>query len=175
MTWIYKGNSFTDEHIPDNAIGFVYAMSAIINGKSVIYIGKKNFYASTKTKLSKKAMPTDKRLKKYKRVIKTAYQNYYSSNEVLKQAHKDGVRIKREILKICFSNPSELNIDLSLIDEIEKLTYPLLDDIEDWYNDEGGYGSVNINVNNFEYEIENHIQYTSYEDYNHSGNLTDLD
>ncbi len=103
MTWIYKGNSFTDEHIPDNAIGFVYAMSAIINGKSVIYIGKKNFYASTKTKLSKKAMPTDKRLKKYKRVIKTAYQNYYSSNEVLKQAHKDGVRIKREILKICFS------------------------------------------------------------------------
>jgi hypothetical protein len=103
MSWIYKGQEYKDEYIPANAVGFVYTMSAIINGKSVIYIGKKNFYASTKTKLSKKAMPTDKRLKKYKRVIKTAYQNYYSSNEVLKQAHKDGVRIKREILKICYS------------------------------------------------------------------------
>lgn len=103
MSWIFKGNLFTDEHIPNNAIGFIYSMSAIINGKSVIYIGKKNFYANTKQKLSKKAMPKDKRLKKYKRVTKTAYQNYYSSNEVLKQAHKDGVKIKREILKICFS------------------------------------------------------------------------
>ena len=103
MSWIYKGNLFTDEHIPDGAVGFVYAMSAIIAGKSVIYIGKKNFYANTKKKLSKKAMPTDKRLKKYKRVSKAAYQNYYSSNDTLKQAHKDGVRIKREILKICFS------------------------------------------------------------------------
>jgi hypothetical protein len=46
-------------------------------------------------------MPTDKRLKTYKRVRKTIYQRYYSSNEVLKQAHKDGVLIKRDILRIC--------------------------------------------------------------------------
>lgn len=72
-------------------------------------------------------------------------------------------------------NPSELDIDQELINEIEELTNPLLENIEDWYNDEGGYGSVTINVNNFEYEIENHIKYSNYEDYNHSGNLTDLD
>lgn len=103
MSWIYRGHVFTDEHIPEGAIGFVYNMSVIINGQAHAYIGKKNFYANTKTKLSKKAMPTDKRLKKYKRVMKSAYQNYYSSNDILKQAHKDGVLIKREILKICFS------------------------------------------------------------------------
>jgi hypothetical protein len=103
MSWIYRGQEYKDEYIPANAVGFVYQMSAIISGKSVSYIGKKNFYANTKTKLSKKAMPTDKRLKKYKRVVKTAYQNYYSSNDILKQAHKDGVLIKREILKICYS------------------------------------------------------------------------
>jgi hypothetical protein len=101
MSWIYKGKIFTEDMIPENAIGFIYNMTAIIDGKSISYIGKKNFYADIKTKLSKKAMPTDKRLKTYKRVRKATYQNYYSSNEVLKKAHKDNVKIKRDILMIC--------------------------------------------------------------------------
>jgi hypothetical protein len=103
MSWIYKGKVFTEDMIPENAVGFIYEMTAIIDGKSVSYIGKKNFYADVKTKLSKKDMPTDKRLKTYKRVRKTIYQRYYSSNEILKQAHKDGVLIKRDILRICHS------------------------------------------------------------------------
>jgi hypothetical protein len=103
MSWIYKGKVFTEDMIPENAVGFIYEMTAIIDGKSVSYIGKKNFYADVKTKLGKKDMPTDKRLKTYKRVRKTIYQRYYSSNEVLKKAHKDGVLIKRDILRICHS------------------------------------------------------------------------
>lgn len=103
MSWLYRGVLFTDEHIPEGAVGFVYEMTTIINGHGYSYIGKKNFYSNTKTKLSKKAMPTDKRLKKHKIVTKSAYQNYYSSNDTLKQAAKDGVIIKREILKICYS------------------------------------------------------------------------
>lgn len=103
MSWSYKGVLFTDEHIPEGAIGFVYQMSAIINGKSVSYIGKKNFFSNTKKKLAKKAISTDKRLKKYKVVTKSAYQNYYSSNDILKKAHKDGIIIQRVILKICYS------------------------------------------------------------------------
>ena len=103
MSWIYQGKMFTDDQIPEGAIGFIYLMSAIINGKSVAYIGKKNFYANTKKKLGKKALPKDKRKKDYIRVSKIAYHNYYSSNDILKQAHKNGVRIKREILKICYS------------------------------------------------------------------------
>lgn len=103
MSWIYKGKVFTEDMIPENAVGFIYEMTAIIDGKSVSYIGKKNFYADVKTKLGKKNMPTDKRLKTYKRVRKTIYQRYYSSNEVLKKAHKDGVLIKRDILRICYS------------------------------------------------------------------------
>ena len=103
MSWIYQNKMFTDEHIPDGSVGFVYQMSAIIDGKVVSYIGKKNFFSNTKKKLAKKAISTDKRFKKYKVVTKSAYQNYYSSNDVLKQAHKDGVVIQRYILKICFS------------------------------------------------------------------------
>jgi hypothetical protein len=88
--------------IPEGAVGFVYEMVSIIDGKPVRYIGKKNFYADVKTKLGKKEMPTDKRLKTYKRVRKSTYQNYFSSNDILKQAHKDGITIRREILHICF-------------------------------------------------------------------------
>lgn len=108
MSWIYNGKVFTDECIPEQAFGFIYIMTAIIDGKSVSYVGKKNFYADIKTKLSKKALPTDKRKKTYKRVRKCTYQNYFSSNEILKQAHKDGVHIKREIIKICYTK-SELS------------------------------------------------------------------
>ena len=103
MNWTYHFKEFTEDMIPEGAVGFVYQMDVIIDGMRKSYIGKKNFYADVKTKLSKKALPTDKRKKTYKRVRKTVYQNYYSSNEVLKKAHKDGLPIKRTIMKICYS------------------------------------------------------------------------
>ena len=101
--WIYEGKEFLEEHVPEDGFGFIYEMAAIVDGKSVRYIGKKNFFADVKTKLAKKNMPTDKRLKTYTRKRKFTYQNYFSSNEVLKAAKKDGVVIKREIVRICKS------------------------------------------------------------------------
>lgn len=101
--WKYQGIEFTDDMIPENAVGFVYEMSTILNDKFVKYVGKKNFYSNIKTKLGKKDMPTDKRKKTYKRVKKLNYHKYFSSNEVLKKARKDGYPIKREILCICNS------------------------------------------------------------------------
>jgi hypothetical protein len=105
MSWVYKGKEFDEFCIPEGGIGFIYSMTAIIDGKSVAYIGKKNFYANIKKPLGKKAlaMSTDKRLKKYIRELKPDFINYYSSNKTLKEAHKAGVVIKREILMICYS------------------------------------------------------------------------
>ena len=105
MSWVYKGKEFNQFCIPEGAIGFIYSMTAIIDGKSVAYIGKKNFFANIKKPLGKKAlaMSTDKRLKKYIRELKPDFINYYSSNKTLKEAHKAGVVIKREILMICYS------------------------------------------------------------------------
>jgi hypothetical protein len=123
MSWLYKGAIFTEDMIPDDAVGFIYMMTAIIDNKSVKYIGKKNFFANVKIKLSKKALPTDKRLKKYKRVKKFTYKDYYSSNEILIQAHKDGVDIKREILYICYSK-----IDLSYQEVKHQFMYNVLED-----------------------------------------------
>jgi hypothetical protein len=105
MTWIYKGKEFNELSIPEGGVGFIYNMTAIIDGKSVAYIGKKNFFANIKKPMGKKAlaMSTDKRLKKYTRELKPDFMKYYSSNKTLKDAHKAGVVIKREILMICYS------------------------------------------------------------------------
>jgi hypothetical protein len=105
MSWIYKGEVFNDSKIPEGALGFIYEMEAIIDGKAVRYIGKKNFYSTTKKKFGVKAIANmeDKRAKKYTIQVKTNYQNYYSSNKVLQDAHKAGVIIKRFMVRICFS------------------------------------------------------------------------
>jgi uncharacterized protein YqgQ len=105
MQWIYKGKEFDEFCIPEGGIGFIYIMTAIIDGKSVAYIGKKNFFANIKKPMGKKAlaMSTDKRLKKYTRELRPDFMRYYSSNKTLKDAHKAGVMIKREILMICYT------------------------------------------------------------------------
>jgi hypothetical protein len=105
MSWLYEGRPFNDSMIPEGAIGFVYEMEVIIDGKSVRYVGKKNFYSVTKKKFGKKELEsvTDKRTKKYSTVTKPSYENYYSSNITLKEAHKAGIKIKRFMVKICFS------------------------------------------------------------------------
>ena len=105
MSWVYKSKEFDESCIPEGSVGFIYLMIAIIDGKSVAYIGKKNFFSNVKKKLGKKALAlvTDKRLKKYTREQKPNFMNYYSSNQQLKEAHKAGVMIKREILMICYS------------------------------------------------------------------------
>jgi len=101
-----KQMEFTEEMIPENAVGFVYLMTAIVDGKFVKYIGKKNFWAYPKTNLAKKDMPTDKRLKTYVRKKRNAYKNYFSSNEVLKAHKQSGGEIHRTILEICYSKIS---------------------------------------------------------------------
>lgn len=103
--WYYNKQKFTDEMIPEGAVGFVYIMKLNIDGISKFYIGKKLFHSTRKIKLGKKeeALRTDKRKKDYKEVVKLDYQNYYSSNAVIKEAHKKGVPVTRVILKICFS------------------------------------------------------------------------
>ena len=105
MSWIHKGKVFTESDVPEGAIGFVYHMSVILNGNSYAYIGKKNFFTNIKKPMGKKALAqtTDKRLKKYTRVIKPNFMAYHSSNQQLKEAHKAGCKIKREILMICNS------------------------------------------------------------------------
>ena len=80
MNWVYRESNgvewpVTDEFIPEHAVGFVYIMTAFIDGEEKKYIGKKNFYSIRKKKFGKKALAnmTDKRAKKYSTIKKLDY------------------------------------------------------------------------------------------------------
>lgn len=54
---------------------------------------------------------------------------------------------------------------------IENFAYEMLDEIEDWWNNEGGYGDLCMCVPSGKYIINNHIRITDTEDYFHDGDL----
>lgn len=47
----------------------------------------------------------------------------------------------------------------------------LLDNIEDWWNNEGGYGDLLIKVPSGEYLINNNVRFMQIEEFTHEGNL----
>ena len=47
----------------------------------------------------------------------------------------------------------------------------ILNGIEDWWNDEGGYGDLSICVPSGKYYVNNHIRITETENYTHEGSL----
>ena len=49
----------------------------------------------------------------------------------------------------------------------------ILDEIEDWWNNEGGFGNLCILVPSGDYSINNHIRIIETVDYHHKGNLID--
>jgi hypothetical protein len=63
---------------------------------------------------------------------------------------------------------SALNADIENFAE-EKI----LSDIEDWWNNDGGYGVMLISIPSGNYKIDNTIYYTNTEEYYHDGNLID--
>ena len=64
------------------------------------------------------------------------------------------------------------NLDHDLKDEITDFaTSKLLDDIEDWWNNDGGYGNLLIKIPSGQYEINNTIYTTDTEDFHHDGDL----
>ena len=64
------------------------------------------------------------------------------------------------------------DLSTSLYSDIEDFaTSKLLDNVEDWWNNEGGYGTVLITIPSGNYTINNNIYFTETETYNHNGNL----
>jgi hypothetical protein len=65
-------------------------------------------------------------------------------------------------------------LDSGLHSDIENFVEDqLLQDIEDWWNNDGGYGSVCILIPSGKYKIYNDIRITQVESYFHEGSLVD--
>jgi hypothetical protein len=64
------------------------------------------------------------------------------------------------------------DLDSGLYASIESFAEgTILNDIEDWWNNEGGWGELCICVPSGKYIINNHIRITESEDYTHDGSL----
>ena len=67
------------------------------------------------------------------------------------------------------------NIDVDFPDLWKKLEEfcdeTILNNIEDWWNNDGGYGNLCIIVTSGKYKVYNSIRYTKTEDYYHEGEL----
>lgn len=63
-------------------------------------------------------------------------------------------------------------LNYELANNLENFTTDtILDDIEDWWNNEGGSGTLAILVPSGEYNVQNNIRIINYEEYFHEGNL----
>lgn len=84
---------------------------------------------------------------------------------------KEGVSLEEvQSLPWDSKNLKELNNELAI--NIENFaTDKILDDIEDWWNNEGGSGILSILVPSGEYYVENNIRVIDYEEFIHEGNL----
>ncbi len=95
--WKFNGKSVTDEVIPEKAIGFIYIIRQVSNGKK--YIGRKMLTsASTKMINGKK-----KKIRK-----ESDWKSYWSSSPFLKAyiAENGDEDFTREILVFCTSKGS---------------------------------------------------------------------
>jgi len=66
------------------------------------------------------------------------------------------------------------NLNDELADKIKYFANEkILNDIEDWWNNDGGYGVMLIKIPSGQYEINNTIYVTNTEEFEHDGNLID--
>jgi hypothetical protein len=68
--------------------------------------------------------------------------------------------------------PNLSNLDSGIYSDIEDFANDkILSDIEDWWNNDGGYGVLSILVPSGKYTIDNSVYITNTEHYTHAGNL----
>ena len=65
------------------------------------------------------------------------------------------------------------NLGSDVYTQVEEFADTILGDIEDWWNNEGGWGDLCICVPSGKYIINNHVRITESEDYFHDGSLLD--
>lgn len=75
---------------------------------------------------------------------------------------------------ITWATTEELkDLSTGIKSSLEDYAYELLENVEDWYNNEGGYGNICIVIPSGKYEITNNIRVVHTEHYLHEGNLID--
>ena len=117
--WLYNSKEVTINNLPEDALGFVYIITNLVNGRR--YIGKKLLKFS-KIKIVKG--------KKKKSKVLSDWLTYYSSSDSLKEDVKKYGKenFKREILHFCKSKA-----EMSYLELKEQVFNGVLES-DMWYN-----------------------------------------
>jgi hypothetical protein len=84
---------------------------------------------------------------------------------------KEGVSLE-EVQNLPWDSKDLRKLSSEFSTNIENFTIDtILDDIEDWWNNEGGNGTLAILVPSGEYNVENNIRRIDYDEFFHEGNL----
>jgi len=84
---------------------------------------------------------------------------------------KEGVSLE-EVQSLPWDSKNLRDLNNELANNIENFTTDtILDTIEDWWNNEGGSGTLSILVPSGEYNVENNIRVINYDEFFHEGNL----
>lgn len=84
---------------------------------------------------------------------------------------KEGVSLD-EVQNLPWGSKDLKELNNEFANNIENFTTDtILDTIEDWWNNEGGSGTLAILVPSGEYSVENNIRRIDYDEFFHEGNL----
>lgn len=127
-TWTHNTQEITE--IPEKAIGFVYLITNLVDGRK--YIGKKNFYSTRTTQKTVVLKTTgEKKKKKVRKTTESDWRTYHGSSDELKKDVEalGAIQFKREILCYCYSKGELSYYETKYQLEADVLLYP-----SQWYN-----------------------------------------
>jgi hypothetical protein len=133
MSWLFE--STVVETLPEDCVGFVYLITNIVSGRK--YIGKKLAKFSKTTVKTVKLKNGTKKKKKIRSKIDSDWQDYYGSNDELKQdvLNLGPEKFTREILYYCTSKAQ-----CSYYEAREQFRHQVLES-DDYYN-----GQISVRV-----------------------------
>jgi hypothetical protein len=81
----------------------------------------------------------------------------YKNVRIICDENQDPMEIQGEMSSDNHMHPMDMEME-QWVDIIKhEFIYPILNEIEDWWNNEGGYGIMHIDLNSGTYMIENNI------------------
>lgn len=93
--------------------------------------------------------------------------NFYATADEADNQRIEGLDWKLEYEE----QAKRMDLCKDFIKPIEKKVDTILNNVEDWWNNDGGYGHIIIETNTGSYSIENNINITEQETYNHEGKI----
>ena len=91
--------------------------------------------------------------------------------EDIRYTDEEGVSLG-EVQDLAWDSKNLKELNNELANNLENFTTEtILDTIEEWWNNEGGSGTLSILVPSGEYYVENNIRKIDYDEFIHEGNL----